>query len=278
MRAQLQSSVFEFAPSSSQYSAAEPCTEKTSLDIGDSSPSKTRYKVLGKRLQPQDVDWRQPSTEVRPSTGRPYNPQEFKAKQLRSSLDLHSFPSKSAQTSPKNTDIVYQIDPKSLKQYNLTRVEHTALSPEASVVTLEVSGLKGGCTDDYLKSLCRGFHMVSVSTDVNRITGKCTGKAVVQARVPDVATAKQLNAKLADMGYQVKAAEPKLGRQLNFFDCKGTTFLDPSTEIAQRKLISKQSRTNQKEETPHHKPSAPSSSFKEARTGQSQRPASARQC
>jgi hypothetical protein len=218
--------------------------ERVSLDIDDSVVTKTRYKALGKKLQAQTDDWRKSAHTLSPC--RAYDPQEFKAKQLRSTLDQHSYPSKSPQRPSKVKEAVYQIDPKKVKQYSLTRVEHSPARPEASVVTLEVSGLKAGCTDEDLRGLCKGFHMVAVNTDYDRFTGKCTGKALLKARVPDGEAAKRLNSKLAQKGYRVNEVVTKAGRNSNFFDCKGTSFLDATTEVAQRRLTAKFSNSRSK--------------------------------
>lgn len=212
--------------------------ERTSLYIED-SPVKTRYKSIGKKLQSQTQDWREAATETRPKTTKAFNPKDHRDKQLRSQLDSHGFSSSQTPTASRSKEPVYRIDPKSMKQYNLTRVEQSPQRAEASLVTIEVSGLDRNCTDEYLKGVCRGFHMVTVNTNVNRITGDCTGKATLQARVVDTQTAKKLSTKLTQKGFKVQEAAPVAGRSTNYFDCKVSSFLDPHTEIAQRRLTSK---------------------------------------
>lgn len=238
--AEQQSTVFGPLPCTSSTSHVVSDTkiyERTSLDIEGSSPYKPRCKHIGKRLQSQQQSWA--VAEVRPKTTKAYNPQEHSAKQQRSQMDPNYFaPTNLTSTSLESKKPVYQIDPRSMKQYNLTRVEQTPQLSEAMFITLDVTGLDTACTEDYLRGLCRSFQIVSASPRVNSITGNCTGSAIVQARVSDPQASKQLQARFVEQGYKVQEAVVKAGRNTNYFDCKGTTFLDPHSEIAQRRLTS----------------------------------------
>jgi len=171
---------------------------------------------------------------------RDKTPFERKQEELKSSI----FDQPRAVTSrPKTptTNFEYQqpLTPKEnypkardIKRLNLNQNYMEAPQDKSQLQKIEISGLGPEHDDFYIKSLCKGIHLVELKTQTNFITGKCTGKASLTIRTqPHLQTLKNLELNCIKQGLKFKRVPECFGKKDNYKQLSSRKLLDPGLEL-----------------------------------------------
>ena len=182
------------------------------------------------------------------------NPRETKLNQLQSSIFNHlksttvDYPSnrriRPRKPSPTQEDIkptarvvtkssskpqIRDLTAKELK--NITFNVPKTITNTPAVENFEITGLKPQEDDYSIKSMCKGIHIINVNTDIDNITGKCTGKALLTVRGQQQhRSLEKLKLQLAQKGLVVKPSCTSLGKKNNYLLLSHKDFLDNQIE------------------------------------------------
>lgn len=109
-------------------------------------------------------------------------------------------------------------------------------SSEIRVDSLAISGLTGNDNENTIKALCKGLHVVQITTETDNLTGKCSGKAVLQVRShKDSLELESLKQKLTDKGLELGSIAATRGKR-NSYTSPGIDFLNPHLQAEEKRL------------------------------------------
>lgn len=90
---------------------------------------------------------------------------------------------------------------------------------------LQISGLQTTDSDYTLRSLCKGLHIVSLSTNHNNFTGNCSGTAELTLKSSDSDLSK-LKKTLFSKGYSISESTRTNGKKNNYAELANQSFLN----------------------------------------------------
>ena len=103
---------------------------------------------------------------------------------------------------------------------------NTSSKVASSNYCLQISGLSRYDSDYSLRELCKGLHIVSLSTSIDNFTGKCKGIAEITVKTSDIGLNK-LKTALETKGYSICEQIKSIGKKNNYADLANHSFLNP---------------------------------------------------
>lgn len=98
-------------------------------------------------------------------------------------------------------------------------------------IDLNVSNLPPEANEKSLRDESGSKHIVSVKTDVNNLTNRCTGTGKISIRSNSQDERTKVKSYLRSKGYTVTESKPKFDKKNNYIDTKGVSWANPDTTI-----------------------------------------------
>lgn len=109
------------------------------------------------------------------------------------------------------------IDAKEMKRRTFNVPTDVVNHNQVGIENIEIVGLNPKEDDFSVKALCKGVHVIAVNTDINNITGQCTGKAFLSIREhSQYGHLDKLKLNLAQKGLTVKYPSSVRGRKNSY--------------------------------------------------------------
>ena len=145
----------------------------------------------------------------------------------------------SAEIKPLNKERIYQrsksatpqLTPRELKQTNLNHNYMKGPVEQSKVETVQISGLNSKVDEFYIKELCQGYHVISIDTKTDFLTGNCLGNATVTLRSKsNSAHLDKLKFNCLQNGLSLKAPKYFYGKKNNYRELSNRQALDANLE------------------------------------------------